>query len=287
MSDFFKSKKFKALILIVALLFGMMLYTASQEGVSGFPQNLLEVITTPVQKVTAAISNSVGSFFDQFVNSKNNADENKILKEQNAELVEKLIELERLRQENEQLREVAGIKTQNEDFETAVASVVSRDPGDRYGSFIIDKGTLHGISINDPVMTRSGLVGIVSSVGPTSARVKTILSPEIDVSAIEIVSKELGVIQGDIALAQEGQTRLSILSAETNLKEGDLLVTAGASGTYPKNIPIGRVAEVLTEAHGVTKYATIVPLVSVDEVESVVVITDFLGQGSELIDFDE
>lgn len=287
MSEFFKSKKCKVLILVVALLFGMMLYSASQGGFSNFPQNLLEVVTVPFQKLASSISNGIGGFFDQFLNAKNNADENEVLRQQNAQLIDDLIELNRLRQENEQLREVAGIKEEHEDFETAVASVVSRDPGDRYGSFVIDKGTLQGIAVNDPVMTESGLIGIISAVGPTSARVKTILSPEIDVSAIEVTGKELGVVTGDISLAQQGMTRMSVLSAETELQEGDLLVTAGASALYPKDIPIGRVESVETESHGVTKYVTVRPMVSIEDVSSVVVVTDFLGQGSEMVDFNE
>lgn len=287
MLDFFKSHRFKIIIAVIALLFGMMLYSASSDGIANIPRNLLAMITTPVQKATAVVSSAVGGFLDNFVHAQQNADENEQLKQQIAELNKKLIDYEEIKDENEQLKAIAGIKEIHSDFSTATAFVVSRDPSDRYGSFIIDKGTLHGISLNDPVMTENGLVGIVTQVSPISARIKTILSPDVEVGSLENSSKELGVIKGDANLAEEGMTRLSILSGDTSIQKGDLIVTAGSSGLYPKGIPVGTVKEVKSESHGITQFAVVQPLENIDRVESVVVITDFLGQGSELLDFLE
>ena len=91
--------------------------------------------------------------------------------------------------------------------------------------------------------------------------------------SLESASKELGVIKGDIKLSQNGQTKMAILASDTAIKAGDMIVTAGSSGIYPKGIPVGRVKEVQTESHGVTKYASIEPYADVLKVETVVVIT--------------
>lgn len=284
MTRFFKSHKFKILIAIVALLFGMMLYSASGDGVANIPRNLLEMITTPFQQLTAAVSRGVDDFFGVFINAKKNAVENEQLRAQLAEYNQALIDYEKLKDENEQLKQAVGIKELYPDFEMTIASVVSRDPADRYGSFIIDKGTLNDVSQGDPVMTANGLVGVVTKAGLTSARVQTILSPEVNVSVLEISTKELGVVRGEVKLSQEGLTKMSILSSETKIQEGALIITAGASGAYPKGLPLGTVKEVAGESHGVTKYAVIRPLEPVDSVDTVMVITDFLGQGSEPVD---
>ncbi|MEG0692588.1 MAG: rod shape-determining protein MreC [Oscillospiraceae bacterium] len=285
MSEFFKTYKFKIIAALIAILFGMMLYSASSDGVKNIPKNLLEIITTPFQQAATYISNSTGSFFDGFLNYKNTLAENEALKAANAKLNQKLIDYEKIKDENEQYQTVAGIKSIYPDFEITTASVVSRDPSDRYNSFMIDKGSLHGVSLFDPIMTETGLIGIITKVGPISSRVKTILSPEIDVSAIEISSKELGVLNGDVGLSKEGLAKLSILSEDTVIKPGDMIITAGASGLYPKGIPIGKIVEVKSEAHGITKYATVQPLTTIDEVTTVQVITNFNGQGSALIDY--
>ncbi len=285
MSEFFKTHKFKILAALISVLFGMMLYSASSDGVRNIPKNLLELITTPFQQASTYISKSTGNFFDRFLNYKNTIKENETLKAENAALNQKLIDYEKIKDENEQYQIVAGIKGIYPDFEITTASVVSRDPSDRYSSFMIDKGTLHGVSLYDPVMTATGLIGIVTKVGPISSRVKTILSPEIDVSAIEIVSKELGILNGDVVLSKDGLAKLSILSEDTVIKSGDMIITAGASGIYPKGIPVGKIVDVKSESHGITKYATVKPLDSIDEVTTVQVITNFNGQGSELIDY--
>lgn len=286
MLEFFKSHKFKIIIAVIALLFGMMLYSASSDGIANIPRNLLEMVTTPVQKAASFVAEKTGGFFDRFFNAKENAEENEALKEEIAELRNKLVDYEKLKDENENLKESAEIKSLNPDFEITMASIVSRDPSDRYGAFIIDRGSLHGVQKNDPVMTRNGLVGIITKVGPTSSRVKTILSPEINVSALEITTKELGMLKGDVKLSEEGLTKFSIMAAETEIEPGAIITTAGASGLYPKDIPIGTVQEILTEPHGVTKYAIIRPFDQLDELDNVQVITNFLGQGSEQIGFD-
>ncbi len=285
MIDFLKSKKFKIIIAIVAILFGMMLYSASSEGIENIPKNFLSIISTPFQKATASVANATGEFFDQFLNASNNKKENEFLKKSIDELNQKLVDYEELKDENEQLKQIAGIKKQYPGFEMTSAFVIGRDPADRYGSFTIDKGTLHGIKLNDPVITSSGLIGIVSDISQISARVKTILSPEVKVSALEITSKELGFLTGEVKLSQKGLCKLSILGQDSKIKTGDIIVSAGASGTFPKGVPLGKVKSILDEAHGITMYATIEPMEKIDKVSNVQIVTNFLGQGSNLSDY--
>lgn len=285
MAEFFKSKKFKIIIAIVAVLFGMMLFSASGNGIANIPRNLLTMITTPFQKGSAYVADATGKFFDKFLNASNISKENESLKKELSKLNHELIDYEKLKDENEQLKKVAGIKENYPDFETTTAFVISRDPNDRYSSFIIDKGTLQGVAVNDPVITSNGLVGIVTEVSQINARVQTVLSPEIDVSSYEIATKELGVISGENKLAQAGKCKMSILSEETKIKKGDMIVTAGSTGKFPKGLPIGRVDDIFTESHGFTMYATISPIEPIDKVVTVQVITKFLGQGSDVMDF--
>lgn len=284
MGEFFKSVKFKVFIGVVALLFGVMLYSASRDGAKNIPKNLLAMVVSPFQKMTAAVSNATSDFVDVFFNARENYDDNERLKTEIDELNRQLVDYEKLKDENEELKNITGIKEMYPDFEITPAFVIGRDPADRYSSFTIDKGTLHGVSLNDPVMSGSGLIGIISEVSPINARVKTILSLDLNVSAFEIASKELGVVAGDVTLAQEGLCKMSILSEETKMFKGMMIVTAGSSGRFPKGVPIGSINDIERESHGVTMFATIKPKVDIGEVINVQVITDFLGQGSELLD---
>lgn len=285
MHEFFSSKKFKVILAVVALMFGMMLYSASGDGAENIPRNLLQMVTTPFQQAGAFLSNTVGGWFEGLASARYSAQENEELKKQIADLNRQMVDYEKLKDENEQLREIAGIKELYPDFEVMPAQVVSRDSADRASSFIIDRGSLHGIAVNDPVVTTNGLVGIVTDVAPISARVKTILSPEIDVSAIDVKTDQLGLISGSYTLAQKGTTKMAILSEETAIEEGTMVITAGASGLYPKGVPIGTVKKVDTESTGITKYAEIEPYEDASSVTTVQVITSFLGQGSRLEEY--
>ena len=83
------------------------------------------------------------------------------------------------------------------------------------------------------------LVGYVSEVGPSYAKVTTILSPDLNVGAVEIRTKDTGNITGSVETAAKGLTQLELLPKDTQVKAGDIVVTAGTSGFFPQDIIIG------------------------------------------------
>jgi rod shape-determining protein MreC len=287
MHDFFRSWQFKLIAALAAVLLGVMLYSASCGGEGNIFQNAISFITVPFQKGATYVSDSVTGFFDRYLQSAENYEENQELKETVRELREQLTEYENIKNENEQLRQIVGMTESDNEMTFCPATVISRDTNDAYGSFVIDKGTLDGVSINDPVVSSEGLVGIITAVSPINARVKTILSPDVSVGAYEIQSKELGVCSGDAELAIDGYCKLSILSNETTITKGDLIVTSGSSGIYPRGLTIGTAQDIYQEEHGVTLYAIILPVSEIDDLKNVYVITDFKGKGSVLDGYSE
>ncbi|HIV18764.1 MAG TPA: rod shape-determining protein MreC [Candidatus Merdivicinus intestinigallinarum] len=280
MREFFKSLRFKIILAVVAVILGGMLYAATTGGLATLPEQILSYVVYPVQRAAAAVSDSITGFFSVFVDARENYEENQRLKEENAELRRQLVDYEDTKTENERLKEITGLKELNPDIEFQPAGVIARDPEDRFGAFTIDIGYLHGISVRDPVVTGEGLVGYVSKVGPTYAVVTTILSPDCNVGAMEISTKDTGNITGTVELAAEGCTKLELLPRDTLVEEGGTVVTAGTSGLFPKNIVIGTVEKVELETSGITSYAVIRPVSEIDEIKNVFVLTDFLGKGS-------
>lgn len=167
------------------------------------------------------------------------------------------------------------------------ASVIGRDPADQFYSFTIDKGTLDGISYQDPVVTSDGLVGIVSEVGPVFAKVTTILDVRLNVACQDVRTQDVATVSGDIALSENGQCRMSLIPRESGIAKGDIIQTAGTSGLYPQGIVIGRIAEVGFEPQGTMMYAVVEPTNDIKNVKDVMVITSFKGQGSSLKSFEE
>ncbi len=278
MRDFFSSVRFKIIAAVLAVIVGVMLYSASTGGLATIPEKIVSFIVVPAQKASAALSDSITDFFSIFINAKANQEENEQLKEEISELRKQMVDYENTKTENERLREIVDLKEQNPDIQMIDAGIIGRDPSDRFGSFTIDKGTVHGISKWDPVITGDGLVGYVDSLGPTYAKVVTILSPEINVGAVEIRTKETGNLTGEITLADKGLAKLELLPKNTEVKQGDIIVTAGTSGYYPPDLVIGTVEEVALEESGITAWASIKPVSDIYEIKHVFVLTDFLGK---------
>ncbi len=280
MREFFKSLRFKIILAVVAVILGGMLYAASTGGLATIPEQLLSYVVYPIQRAAASVSDGISEFLSVFLDARANYEENIALKEQIAEYRKMLVDYEDTKTENERLKEITGLKELNEDFEFQPAGVIARDPDDRFGSFTIDIGTLHGISVRDPVVTGAGLIGYISKVGPTYAQVTTILSPDCNVGAMEIRTKDTGNITGTVEYAAEGLTKFELLPRETEVQEGDIVVTAGTSGLFPQNLVVGTVEEVALEQSGITRYAVIRPVTEISEVKNVFVLTDFLGKAN-------
>ena len=281
MNEFFKSTKFKILALLLALVLAFALRSAQTQTAAPMLSQLAGAILTPIQRTTAQISYSVGGFFRETFSGARIAEENQKLISENADLRSKLVEYERIKMENEQLKNYLEITERNSDFSFEPALVIARDNSDRFYSFTIDKGRSDGVAVDDPVITESGLVGIVSEVGITHSKVLTILDATVNIGVADARTREIGVSGGDISLAGEGLLRVDYLPRDCKAKEGDIISTTGVGGIYPRDIVVGIIKELLPDSKGLSLYAVTEPPVDIRDVENVLVITSFAGQASE------
>lgn len=287
MRDFFSSVRFKIIAAVLAVIVGVMLYSASTGGLATMSERIVAFIVLPAQKASSSLSDSITDFFSIFTNAQANKKENDELKKQISDLRKQMVDYENTKTENERLREIVELKEEKFDIQMQSAGIIGRDPSERFGSFTIDKGTAHGISKWDPVITSDGLVGYVDSLGPTYAKVVTILSPEINVGAVEIRTKEPGNLTGDITLADKGFAKLELLPKTTEIKKGDIIVTAGTSGHYPPDLVIGTVEDITLEESGITASASIKPVSDIYNIKHVFILTDFLGKQEDRSRSDE
>ena len=283
MKDTFHSAGFRALIIAVFVLFGLMLMTAGAGG--SFVTDAIGFLSTPMERVSTLVTNNATVAAQSVTQSKEDLiRENARLKQEVDELNRKLVNYYTYQQENAQLRKFLELKNENQDFKPVSAAVIARDPASLFYQFTIDQGTIAGISVYDPVITEGGVVGWVSSVSPNYSRVTTLLSPDTKISALDKVNRESGVVGCDIKMADQGIVKLGLLSAGTTVKKGDIVVTSGVGGVYPRDLPVGTVQSVKNDEYDVSLYAEITPFVDVKTVRDVMVITSFLGQGQALSD---
>ena len=287
MKEFFHSWVFKVLLALCIVMFAFLLRATMTMGASTVVEQIVGTITAPVQSLTSGLSGSITGFLDQFLRASEISQENEQLREENRKLIEQMVDYENYKHENESLKEQLGIQEENPQWETMTASVIGRDPSGQFYSFTIDKGTLDGVSYQDPVITADGLVGIVSEVGPVFAKVTTILDVRLNVACQDVRTQDVATISGDIEMAQQGKCKMSLIPRESGIAKGDIVQTAGTSGLYPQGIVVGRVSDVGFEPQGTMMYAVVEPANDIKSIKDVVIITSFKGQGSSLSGFEQ
>lgn len=280
MRDFIKSTRFKILLAFLAFLIGIMIYAVTKGGYSISGASFIQTITKPFRSA----SNSIGMKFEGNLDKVTKADEyyeeNKRLKVQIGELNKQLAEYDALKAEVEELRKFVSIKEEHEDYVLSVpCNVIGYTTNDPFKSFTIDKGKADGIKPNCPVATAEGLVGITVEVSENVTTVRTILSPDLSVATVCSASlADTGIIEGDIIAAEDGCTKLSHVTTENNIKPGSMMITAGNSGLFPSDYPIGIVKEMEYDVSGLSMCSVIEPCADITRLTSVIVITDFTGK---------
>lgn len=280
MGDFFRRHRFRILICIIALLVGMMLYTVTQDGKAAPGSSILNNILRPLQGSVNNISEKSESFLGSLTKGSQYQAEIEELKKENAQLKNELTDFEETKQQLAELQQFMGIKEENETHTySEPCTIIGYVTNDPYHGFIINKGSDDGISLHDPVITGEGVVGIISTISPSSATVETILSPDLSIGAISADNKNTGIAEGEISLAASYKSRMIYLEKDTTLKQGDLITTSSASGLFPKGYLIGTVESIENMESGLSKYAVLVPAVDFESMTSVVAIIDYPGKG--------
>ena len=145
-------------------------------------------------------------------------------------------------------------------------------------SFTLNKGSAHGINVNNPVIYGKYLVGVVASVTPTQCTVNTILNPKVNVSAYEVRTRDLGYVTSTVALAQEGHCHMPGLASSTAVTAGGIICTSGVGGIFPRDLIIGNIVDVVDGTVDISASAIIEPGIDFSEITDVFIITSFDGQ---------
>ena len=275
MKEFFQSLTFKILIFVAALLAGFIIYAISNNEMATIMEQGLDFIVTPIKSFSASVSNSVSEFFARYTNSSALYDENERLKQEINELKRKQANFNSMKLQNDSLRAFLKIQEINPTFELEPALVIGMDTNEKFGSFTINRGYMHGISANDPVITDEGLVGIVTQVNAISSRVITILDMSVKIGCYVSSTNDVGMIKNDVSKVVNGLTELTMLPRATLANEGDLVLTSGSSELFPSGIIVGEISQLYLSNNGLSMTAIVTPAVDLENIKNVAVIKSF------------
>ena len=189
------------------------------------------------------------------------------LTQQNNKLIQDQGELLRL-------RELYKLDAEYADYPKVAARIISKDPGNWYDTFMINRGSSDGIRVDNNVLADKGLVGIVTEVGTHWATVRSIIDDSSNVSAMTVSTSDNCVITGDLELIDEGKLRFEQLyDQENKVTAGERIVTSNISEKYVEGLFIGYVNDVEQDSNNLTKTGTIVTPVDFQHLKDVFVIT--------------
>lgn len=267
--------KFFLICLCVAIVLCAVPTTFSIMGYQSLSRNIVGVVTSPFRWVATVVTDAFEGFSLYFSGIDRFYEENEALREENAALQEKLDRAELLEKENERLRDYLGMKQEHPDFTMEEARVISREAGNYVTVFTLNKGTLHGIRANMPVIVREGLVGYVSEVGLNWCKVCTVIETATSVGAYVPRSGATGIVSGDYSMKMEGVCKFSYVEGNADIQVGDKLYSSGIGSIYPADLLIGEIIEVGEDAYNRTVVATVQPVVDFSAIEWAVILTGY------------
>ena len=236
-------------------------------------QNGISSLILPMEKGL----NSVGQWFGEQKEHNRSLNElsaeNEELKQQIEQLNTKISSMENNLSELEALRELLKMKELDPDYDMVGARVISKNAGNWFHSFTIDKGSNDGIKKDMNVIYDNGLVGIVTDVAANSATVRAIIDDTSSVSGMLSKSNELCIVNGDLQLYQEGLLDVEMISKDAQVAAGDEVVTSYISDKYLPGLVIGYISNVSMDSSNLSQNAEITPKVSFDNITNVMVIT--------------
>ena len=268
-----KKNKLAVTVIVLSVTFlGIILYTINNQNKGAVSSGLGSTIN-PLQKVVYSISDKIKGSLDFFLNFSTVKEENEQLAKENVELKNSLLEYDKLKEENERLREVLNFANSKNNYDYVGTEIIGYSGESYLDGYIIDKGEEDGLKKDMVVISDKGLVGQVTSTGTNWAIVESVLSENIAVSVMVDSTRETtGILRGYITRTNNGLTKITNLPLDSKIKEGDVILTSGLGQIYPKEVRIGEVISVETDEIKVMKTAIVKPYVNFNKLEELFVI---------------
>ncbi len=228
----------------------------------------------PVQSGVNAVGSSIYDQIVDYTKLRDALDENKEMKELITQLTEQNTRLQADEFELKRLRQLYSLDQEYGQYEKVGARVIANDSSNWFQVFRIDKGSRDGIAVDMNVTAGGGLVGIVTDVGANYATVRSIIDDSSRVSGMAMQSGDSCIVAGDLTLFKEGRLRITNVLKESDLKDGDKIVTSNISSVFLPGILIGYAADVTNDTNNVTKSGYLIPAAEFDSLQEVLVITE-------------
>lgn len=228
---------------------------------------LLEVVG-PVERVLSSAAGGLNDFWKNYLALVAVREENQALKETVNRQAQQLAELGEYKAANERLTGLLGFRAAYPNLIMKPAHILAWDPGPWFRSVIISLGGRDGLAVDQAVVHDRGVVGRVVDTTPNYARVLLATDFNSSIDAFVQRTRTPGILSG----AGARLMRLNYVQKDEDVRPGDLIVTSGMDGFFPRGLSLGTVSRVDRESVGMFMTVEVIPQVAFDRLEEVMVI---------------
>jgi rod shape-determining protein MreC len=266
---------------LLLLALAVVLLLSNRLGKRFSPRGWLSRASTAGQAATTTLLHNLGNAGVFFQNLDQLRQENQLLKSKVDDLTVQVATLQEVARENEMLRAEMGFASSQSAVGLHGADVTGRvvggEPGSLIRALVVAAGRDTGLLPDMPVVTGRGLVGRVIEVEPTSSKVMLIDDPRSSVAALVQRTRAAGLLKGQV----DGTLVMDDIGRDEDVQVGDIILTSGLGGVFPKGIVIGQVSQVLRNDRSMFQKAIISPSANLDSLEVVLIMTNPRGDAAQ------
>ena len=232
-----------------------------------FYDRIIVGLTSPIQATISWSLEKLASSFENYIYLWNTHKDNLALLEENRKLLNSIANLRETQQENIRLRKILHFE-EKFNIESVVARVIAKDVSTEYRSIRINRGESSGIKKNMAVVTDEGIVGRILRTTQNTSDIVTLLDPLSAVDAIVERSRARGIVEG----LTDDACQLKYALRTDDIQPGDILISSGLGGIFPKGVAAGTVSRVNRKPYGITQEVEVRPSVDFSKLEEVLVV---------------
>jgi rod shape-determining protein MreC len=261
------------IIAVILVSLGLiMLFSSFEKGQSGTFMSVIYSVFKPINQTVTFVQERAAGLFNSYLWLVNVSRENSNLTEEVRRLRAQIVSLREKELENKRLKKVLELKSRL-DFPTLVAQIIGQDASGFFRTVLINKGFDDGVLPDMPVTVPEGIVGKISRSSPVMAQVMMITDPGMSVDCRVERTRDRGLLSGSYSYS----CLLQYVNKGAQIKEGDLVVTSGLDGIFPRGLIVGMIQSIRSSEHGLFLEAVVTPAAKLSEIEEVVVILGIQG----------
>ena len=265
--------KIWAMLFVVVSLFCVIFFAARGRFQAPVSSQTVSLVLSPFQQVISWVGGQLDYVTSNIWDLATVHEQNKMLRNEVEQLRVQNLQASEAMAENERLRALIGYRQMATQFDLVAARVIGRESATWSRMIVINRGKKDGVEVDMAVVTEKGLVGHVVEAGWNSSKVQLIMDPRSSVGTLvqRAESRVAGIVQGD--MDNPTMPQMVNIPKNADVVEGDVIVTSGFGGLYPKGLVVGLISSLQNDAGGLLKIGIMEPAVDFQKLEDVMVIT--------------